>query len=243
MSYQLVKAQNKSNRSIALDTYQLEMEIPSLQPIQAGQFVDVAIPGKSLRRPLSVADVVDNKITLIYKVVGEGSKILSQWDQQLDVLLPCGKGFDFSKYQNEILIIGGGLGVAPMYYAAKQALQANLKVTCLLGFQNREMAYLIKEFEALPIQLEVVYDSDNENVVERMLKNDWQNLAYCTCGPLGMMKAIKRNNSAYGQVSLEARMGCGFGACMGCSIQTKKGPQRVCKEGPVFESEDMLWQD
>lgn len=245
MSYQIQTNKIISNREIAQDIYELKLESDTSWITHPDQFVSITIPRFSLKRPISICDYDDTTLTLVYAVVGEGTKILSNMSAgtELEVLTGCGNGFDLTKYENEILCVGGGLGAAPIHSVAKRAKEKGLKVTCVLGFRDEAHAYYLDEFKKLDVNLVVAYDSEQENVVTAMKKFELLNKPVACVGPLPMMKAVYRETNAYGQYSLEARMGCSFGACMGCSIQTASGHKRICKEGPVFESEDLLWED
>lgn len=245
MSYQVQNNQIISNNCIAQDIYELKLKSDTSWVTRPDQFVSLTIPGFSLKRPISICDYDDTTLTLVYAVVGEGTKVLSQLREgsELEVLTGCGNGFDLSKYDNEILCVGGGLGAAPIYNVAKRAIERGLKVTCVIGFRDQAHAYYLEEFNQLGVEVIVAYDDQKENVVTAMKKHDLLDLPVACVGPLPMMKAVHKTTNAYGQYSLEARMGCSFGACMGCSIKTASGNKRVCKEGPVFESEDLLWED
>lgn len=211
--------------------------------IVPGQFLNIQIKEKSLRRPISISDYQDGVISLAIKINGEGTRMLSniKKDDYLDVLLPLGNGLDLSKYDDEILLIGGGIGVAPLLYAAKKARGCGLKVTSVLGFSSPSNTILLDDIKAYSDNFYVSYDSLNENVVD-ILKKEKLNLKYFACGPTAMLEAVANYNDN-GYCSLEARMGCGFGACMGCSLMFKSGRKRVCKEGPVFETKDIIWEN
>lgn len=261
-----------SNVKIAADVYMITLGGID-ERLRPGQFVDIKIPGKPLRRPISVAGIYDDRIELIYRVVGEGTRILSTLDSgesapgsmqsvittqkytELSVLLPCGSGFDLSKYDDTILLIGGGMGVAPLLPLAKEAVSLGKKVTVIYGFKNPDEAILEESLIELGVDYHYCYDSEGMNVVKSRKMLGLENLTFAACGPLPMLRALCSTDGSesadsplhanidipYGQISLEARMGCGFGACMGCSIETRSGMKRVCKEGPVFDREEILW--
>ena len=207
-----------------------------------GQFVTVSLPGFFLRRPFSVCDCMDGELTLVYQLAGRGTEALSRMQSGcLSVLTGLGRGFDLSLAGDSPLLIGGGLGLTPLYYLAK-SLPAPPRV--LLGFGTRADAVYLDEFRALGAELTVC--TADGSLGEKGLVTDllprFENSFFYACGPLPMAEALCRVAPGPGQLSLEARMGCGFGACMGCTIETTGGPRRVCKDGPVFEKEALVWQ-
>ena len=212
-----------------------------------GEFVNIAIPGYYLRRPLSVCDLEDGKLTIVYKVVGEGTKVLSEMPvgASLEVLTGLGKGFDPEACRKEALVVGGGLGVPPLLLLAKELKASGKKVTAVLGFNKAEEIILEEEFRR--VCDEVVISTVDGSVgvkgfVTDAIKADEPSFDYFyTCGPMVMMKAVCQVLEGSGEASLEERMGCGAGFCYGCSIQTKNGPRRVCKDGPVFKKEELIW--
>ena len=215
-----------------------------------GQFVNIELPDKFLRRPVSVCDIdfVKNEITLIYKVVGAGTLQISQTQkgEKLDLLTGLGNGFDINIEIKSPLIIGGGVGCPPLYYLAKCLIIKNLHPKIVLGFNNKEEIFLKNEFEQLGLQVFVstidgsfgtkgfVTDAISENV----LSFDY----YFTCGPLPMLKTIHSTLKTNGQLSFEERMGCGFGGCMGCSCKTKNGYKRVCTD-TILRSEEVFFDE
>ena len=212
--------------------------------IKPGQFLNLQIKEKSLRRPISISDYKDGVITLAIKINGEGTKILSEMPvgEEIDTLLPLGNGIDLDLFKDEILLVGGGIGVAPLLYIAREAKNKGLKVTTVLGFGNRDNTILLDEIKAYSDNFFVSYDCDGLNVVDVLKKEGLDNIKYFACGPLVMLKGVTSYCNE-GYCSLEARMGCGFGACMGCSATFKSGRKRICKEGPVFEAEDIIWEN
>lgn len=234
-----------SNVQVGKDTYQMKLEAKEEFHSLPGQFCEIAIPGFYLRRPLSIFDQEKNTITFLYKVLGEGTKVLSKMKdgESLDILLNLGNGFDLEKSSSPLLI-GGGIGVAPLYLLAKELKKQNKEVKFLLGFKNREEALLIDEFKKLG---EVYLTSDDGtlgekgNPVSYLMNHNLDFDSFYACGPLVMLKYLSQT-PFHGEVSLEARMGCGFGACMGCSIKTTNGFKRVCKEGPVFKKEEVIYE-
>ncbi len=212
--------------------------------IRPGQFVQLQIPGVFLRRPISVCDAADSRLTLIFKTVGEGTRILSAMrpGEQLDALTGLGTGYDLSRAGDAPLLIGGGVGIPPLYFLAKELLRAGKTPRVLLGFNRSEEIFYADEFRALGAPVTVVTldgSTGEKGFVTEHLPADAS--YFYACGPLPMLKALCRATGLPGQLSLEERMGCGFGACMGCSIETAAGPKRVCKEGPVFEREVLGW--
>ena len=212
-----------------------------------GEFVDILIPGYFLRRPLSVCDCKDGRLTLVYKVVGEGTKVLSEMPAggELEVLTGLGKGFDPEACQERALLVGGGLGIPPLLLLAKRLKAQGKHVTAVLGFNKTDEIILADEFRA--ICDEVLVSTVDGSVGVKGFVTDA--IASCnpsfdffyTCGPMVMMKVVCQALEGPGEASLEERMGCGAGFCYGCSIQTKNGPRRVCKDGPVFRKEDLIW--
>lgn len=227
-----------SNKLIGKDVYKmlLETEISSL--VSCGQFVEVDIPGYFLRRPISVCEVNDNTITLVYKVVGAGTKVMSGLENQMISLFgPCGNGFPIK--DKEVLLIGGGIGVPPLLETCKQYKKINQKVVCVLGFNGADDVILLDEFKKIADNVLVATMDGSMGTKGTVLDAIKENNIACdyvlSCGPLPMLKAIT-NKYANGYISLEARMACGLGACMGCVVKDKSGSsKRVCKDGPVFE--------
>lgn len=212
-----------------------------------GQFVGILVPGKFLRRPISVCDWTESSLTLIYKTVGEGTAQLSRMaaGQTLDLLTGLGSGYSVDACGDHPLLIGGGVGIPPLYGLAKALLRARKKPRAILGFNTKEDIFLKDEFEALGVP--VLLTTADGSAGRRGFVTDALPAAFSyvyACGPLPMLKAVYRaSRQCGGQFSLEERMGCGFGACMGCSIQTAAGAKRVCKDGPVFRKEELLWDD
>ena len=208
--------------------------------ILSGQFVNIRVEGQFLRRPISVCNIADGILTIIYKVVGVGTEAMSHLPvgTQLDVLTVLGNGYDLSKAGDAPLLVGGGVGVPPMYMLARQLREAGKKVRVILGFNTKDEVFYEDEFRALGCDVTVA-TVDGSHGVKGFVTNavDGQQSYYYTCGPLPMIKALIQALGTHGEVSMEERMGCGFGACMGCTIQTTIGPKRVCKEGPVFPAE------
>ena len=211
-----------------------------------GQFVNIKVPGMYLRRPISVCDYEEGLLTVCYKITGEGTEALSRLKkgESLDVLTALGNGYDLSEAKELPLLIGGGMGSAPLYYLAKKLRENNTSIEVVLGFNNENEIFLKEEFEALGCRLTLATLDGSVGVkgfaTDALPKK--YSYFYC-CGPLPMMKAVNKAVNTSGSFSLEERMGCGFGACMGCSLMTKDGSKRICKEGPVFKREEIIWED
>ncbi len=211
-----------------------------------GQFVNIQLDGLYLRRPISVCDVAGDKLTIIYKTVGKGTEKMSRMTEgTLDVLTGLGNGYDLSKAGDRPVLIGGGVGVPPMYLLCKQLLAMGKKVQVILGFNTKSEIFYKEEFEALGAAVTVT-TVDGSYGVKGFATDAQKNMDYSyfyTCGPEPMLKAVYKTSQTSGQMSFEKRMGCGFGACMGCSCKTITGYKRICKEGPVLEKEELLWED
>ena len=232
------------NTLIASKTYKMVLVGDD---VVEGEFVDIGIPGFYLRRPLSICDKENGKLTVVYKVVGEGTKVLSKMGagDVLEVLTGLGKGFDPEACESRALLVGGGLGVPPLYLLAKELKARGKKVTAVLGFNKADEIILAEEFKAVCDKV-VVSTADGsvgvKGFVTDAIKAAQPEYDYFyTCGPMLMMKAVCGILEGPGEASLEERMGCGAGFCYGCSIETKNGPRRVCKDGPVFKNEELLW--
>ena len=228
----------KSNEQIAKNVYRMQLG-GDTAGILPGQFVNIRVQGQFLRRPISVCNIADGILTIIYKVVGVGTEAMSHLPvgTQLDVLTVLGNGYDLSKAGDAPLLVGGGVGVPPMFMLARQLREAGKKVRVILGFNTQDEVFYEDEFRALGCDVTVT-TVDGSHGVKGFVTNavDGQQSYYYTCGPLPMIKALIQTLGTHGEVSMEERMGCGFGACMGCTIQTTIGPKRVCKEGPVFDA-------
>ena len=211
-----------------------------------GQFVEVSVPGFYLRRPISVCDVLDGVLTLIYKAVGQGTQSMTRMrrGQTLDLLTGLGNGYDPTVPRQSALLIGGGVGVPPLYGLSKALLSRGIAVTASLGFNTAAEAFYADEFTAAGCRV-LLYTVDG-SLGEKGFATDALSGEYdCfyACGPLPMLKTAYRNSVTSGQFSLEERMGCGFGACMGCSVRTRDGMKRVCADGPVFRKEELAWDE
>ena len=209
-----------------------------------GQFVNIQLEGHFLRRPISVCDCEGDVLTLIYKVVGKGTEQMSMMGkgEKLDLLTGLGNGFDTAKSGDKPLLIGGGVGVPPMYLLAKKLIAEGKKPSVIVGFNKEEEIFFADEFAALGIDVTVATADGSVGVkgfVTDALPEEYS--YFYTCGPEPMLKALYHATKTSGQLSFEERMGCGFGACMGCSCQTKYGNKRICKDGPVLEKEEIIW--
>ena len=229
----------QSNEQIAKNVYRMQLG-GDTTGILPGQFVNIRVEGQFLRRPISVCNITDGILTIIYKVVGVGTEAMSHLpiDTQLDILTVLGNGYDLSKAGDKPLLVGGGVGVPPMYMLARQLREMGKNVRVILGFNTKDEVFYEEEFRALGCEV-VVTTVDGSHGVKGFVTNalDGKQSYYYTCGPLPMIKALLQAAGTHGEVSMEERMGCGFGACMGCTIQTTQGPKRVCKEGPIFPAE------
>ncbi len=235
----------KENVALTELVYKMVLEGDTSALTAPGQFVNIQLEGKFLRRPISVCDYDDTTITLLYKVVGEGTEQMAQMTagQTLDVLVGLGNGFDTSKSGDAPVLIGGGVGVPPMYHLCKKMLQEGKNVQVILGFNTKEEIFYEDEFKALGATVYVA-TADGSYGTKGFVTDVLKNLTYSyfyTCGPMPMFKAIEATAVTGGQYSFEERMGCGFGACMGCSCKTKYGNKRICREGPVLEREEIIW--
>lgn len=236
-----------SNEMIASRVYKMQLR-GATDGIRAGQFVDIAVPGQFLRRPISVCDVEGDVLTLVYKVVGDGTRTMSQLQagETLDVLTGLGNGYNLDKAGGRPLLVGGGVGVPPLYYLTKQLRAKGKQVQVILGFNTREEVFFEDEFRQLGCDVKVT-TADGSYGIKGFVTNalpsegEPEGSYYYACGPLPMLRALTQATGTTGEVSMEERMGCGFGICVGCSIQTKKGIKRVCKEGPVFEAGEVEW--
>ena len=233
----------QSNEQIAKNVYRMQLA-GDTAGILPGQFVNIRVQGQFLRRPISVCNIADGILTIIYKIVGVGTEAMSHLPvgTQLDVLTVLGNGYDLTKAGDAPLLVGGGVGVPPMYMLARQLREAGKNVRVILGFNTKDEVFYEEEFRALGCDV-VVTTVDGSHGVKGFVTNalDGKQSYYYTCGPLPMIKALLQAAGTNGEVSMEERMGCGFGACMGCTIQTTQGPKRVCKEGPVFPAEELIF--
>ena len=234
------------NRSIAAEIYEMKLEGDTTAITAPGQFLNIMLDGFYLRRPISVCDWDDQTITILYKVVGQGTAAMSKMQpgQRLDILVGLGNGFDPALSGDAPLLIGGGVGVPPLYGLAKRLVAAGKKPTAILGFNGAADVFYQERFEALGVRtlLTTVDGSVGlRGFVTDAMRDCVDNSFFYTCGPEPMLRAVAAAMEVDGQLSFEARMGCGFGACMGCSCETKYGNKRICKEGPVLRKEEIIW--
>ena len=207
-----------------------------------GQFVEIAVPGCYLRRPISVSDIEGELLTIIYKIVGAGTAAMAkmQAGETLDILSGLGNGYDLEKAPDDVLLIGGGVGVPPLIYLAKQLRAQGKHVRVVMGFNTRQEVFAEESFAALGCEVEVC-TMDGSYGQQGVVTDRIEKPApyYYACGPMPMLRAIAKTVGTHGQMSMEERMGCGVGICVGCSIETKNGVKRVCKEGPVFNVDEL----
>lgn len=235
----------EKNECISKNTFEMILSGDTKAFTAPGQFLNIKLDGFYLRRPISVCDYDDNTITIIYKVVGKGTEKMSEMKkgEKLDILTGLGNGFDISKSGDKPIVIGGGAGVPPMFNLAKELIKSGKKPTAILGFNTEEEIFYKEEFEK--IGADVIITTVDGSVGKKGFVTDAiKTLDYTyfyTCGPEPMLKAIYNNTKTSGQLSFEERMGCGFGACMGCSCKTKYGNKRICKDGPVLIKEEIIW--
>ncbi len=232
-----------SNKKIAKDVFEMVLEGDTQYITAPGQFINIQLDGKFLRRPISVCDYDETTVTIIYKVVGEGTEMMSELPagEMLDVLTGLGNGYDISKGTKPMLI-GGGVGVPPMYNLCKKLIAAGQKPVVILGFNTKDEIFYEDKFKALGAEVRVATADGSYGIkgfVTDAFVDDYD--YFYTCGPMPMFKAIEAKVTTSGQYSFEERMGCGFGACMGCSCKTKYGNKRICKDGPVLVREEIIW--
>ncbi len=235
-----------TNESLTKDVYKMTLQGDVSHITNPGQFVNIKLDGLYLRRPISVNDVCGNVLTIIYKVVGVGTEVMSKMvkGDKLDVLTGLGNGYDLSKSGDTPLLIGGGVGVPPLYMLAKKLIEKGKKVTVILGFNTKSEVFYKNEFENLGAKV-IVTTVDGSAGVKGFVTDGMKEVEnysfFYTCGPEPMLKAVYSATTSDGQFSFEERMGCGFGACMGCSCKTKYKNIRICKDGPVLDKEIIVW--
>ncbi|MBR2974459.1 MAG: dihydroorotate dehydrogenase electron transfer subunit [Clostridia bacterium] len=234
-----------SNVALTSDVYQMTL-VGDTQGIKCGQFVNIKVDGFYLRRPISVCDVVGDELTLIYKVVGGGTEAMSKMPvgHRLDLLTQLGNGYDVDATQSHAVLLGGGVGVPPLYKLAKDLVALGKQVTVILGFNTQSEIFYEQQFASLGAKVLVTTVDGSYGIkgfVTDALKLVEGYDYFYTCGPEPMLKAVYNATTTSGQFSFEERMGCGFGACMGCSCETKYKTLRICKEGPVLTKEVIVW--
>ena len=233
------------SRKIAANTYLSVLEGDTSDITASGQFVNIKLDGLYLRRPISVCDVEGNKLTIIYKAVGVGTEKMASTPvgEKWLTLTGLGNGYDLAKSGQAPLLIGGGAGVPPMYYLAKKLVAEGKRPTVILGFGKSDEVFFKDEFEALGLKV-LVTTVDGSEGIKGFVTDAMDGICYTyfyTCGPEPMLKAVYDKTVTSGQFSFEERMGCGFGACMGCTCKTKYGNKRICRDGPVLEKEEIIW--
>ena len=234
------------NKALTASVYQMRLSGDTSAITASGQFVNIKLEGKFLRRPISVCDCENGVLTLVYKVVGKGTEDMSRMKagDRLDILTGLGNGYDLAPAGDRPLLLGGGVGVPPMYMLAKQLRAEGKQVSVILGFNTKDEIFYEDEFRALGCDVTVA-TADGSYGVRGFVTSAMEGMDYTyfyTCGPEPMLKAVYSASATEGQFSFEERMGCGFGACMGCSCKTVTGYKRICREGPVLRKEEILWQ-
>lgn len=236
-----------SNRLAGPNVYRMELAAEGVPQLHAGQFVEVAVPGKFLRRPISVSLSEPGKLTLLYKVVGEGTAWLAQAQPglTLELLTELGNGFDVTACCEKALLIGGGIGVAPLHQLCRDLCASEREVTVILGFNTASEILLQHELEELGAAVHIA-TMDGSAGIPGLVTDALQQVRpafdyYYVCGPMPMMRALYPLLPDAGEFSLEERMGCGTGLCFGCTVQTTDGPRRICHDGPVFTKKQLLW--
>lgn len=233
------------NHPIAKNTYRMILKGNTSGICGSGQFVNLKIEGFFLRRPISVCDYEENNLTLIYKIVGKGTKKMAAAlpGEEFDILTGLGNGYDLDKSGQTPLLVGGGAGVPPMYKLCKDLIARGKNPTVILGFNTKDEIFYEKEFAALGAKV-IVTTVDGSYGIKGFVTDAFALADYSyfyTCGPEPMLRSVYNASKTSGQFSFEERMGCGFGACMGCSCKTIAGNKRICKDGPVLEKEEILW--
>ena len=236
-----------SNEKIARDIFKMTLAGDTSAITAPGQFVNIKLDGFFLRRPISVCDCVGENLTLIYKTVGRGTEQMSRMKNgdELDLLTGLGNGYNTKISGGSPLLVGGGVGVPPMYMLCRKLISEGKNVTVVLGFNSKDDVFYENEFRALGADVHIATADGTYGIkgfVTDVIK-DLQYTFFYTCGPEPMFRAMHKMMKTPGQYSFEERMGCGFGACMGCSCKTLTGNKRICKEGPVMESEEIIWAD
>ena len=235
----------ETNRPLTDNVYLMKLRGDVSEITAPGQFINIKLDGLYLRRPISVCDCDAETVTIIYKVVGKGTEQMAKMQQgTLDVLTGLGNGYNTTLSGDKPLLVGGGVGVPPLYMLAKQLISEGKEVSVVLGFNTKSEVFYKNEFEALGAKVYVT-TVDGSMGIKGFVTNALPEIDYSyvfTCGPEPMLKALYKSINTSGQFSFEERMGCGFGACMGCSCKTVTGYKRICKDGPVLEKEEILWE-
>ena len=237
----------KSNTALTKTVYKMELKGDVSDITSSGQFVNIKLDGFYLRRPISVNDCENEILTIIYKVVGKGTEQMAkmQAGEKLDVLTGLGNGYDLSLSGDKPVLLGGGVGVPPLYMLCKKLIAEGKKVSVILGFNTKDEVFCEEDFKKLGADVYVT-TADGSYGIKGFVTDALKDIDYSyfyTCGPEPMLKAVFKSTNTSGQFSFEERMGCGFGACMGCSCKTVTGYKRICKDGPVLKKEEILWED
>lgn len=234
----------KSNTALTDSIMKMELKGDTYEITKSGQFINIKLEEKFLRRPISVCDCEGDAVTIIYKIVGAGTEQMSRMsDGSLDILTGLGNGYDTSLSGEKPLLIGGGVGVPPLYMLAKKLIGEGKKVSVILGFNTKAEIFYEKEFADLGCEVTVTTVDGSYGIkgfVTNAMDREYSHIY--TCGPEPMLKAVYNESKTSGQFSFEERMGCGFGACMGCSCKTLYGNKRICKDGPVLLKEEIIWE-
>ena len=236
----------KENRALTDLVWLMRLAGDTSHVTAAGQFVNIQLDGLYLRRPISVFDCEEGMLSIIYKVVGKGTEKMTTLPvgTELDILTGLGNGYDLEKVGEKPVLVGGGVGVPPMYYLAKKLIEAGKRPKIVVGFNTESEIFGVEFFEELGLNVTVT-TVDGSRGIKGFVTNALETLDYdyiCTCGPEPMLRALYRATECSGQYSFEERMGCGFGACMGCSSKSVTGYKRICKDGPILEKEEILWE-
>ena len=237
----------KSNTALTKTVYKMELKGDVSDITSSGQFVNIKLDGFYLRRPISVNGCENGILTIIYKVVGKGTEQMAkmQAGEKLDVLTGLGNGYDLSFSGDKPVLLGGGVGVPPLYMLCKKLIAEGKKVSVILGFNTKDEVFCEEDFKKLGAEVYVT-TADGSYGIKGFVTDALKDIDYSyfyTCGPEPMLKAVFKSTNTSGQFSFEERMGCGFGACMGCSCKTVTGYKRICKDGPVLKKEEILWED
>ena len=234
-----------SNRNLSPGVYEMVLRGASTEDCTPGRFVQLKLDSFYLRRPISVCDAEDGKLTLVYKTVGRGTEAMAQYEsgKRIDVLTGLGNGYDLDNSGDRPLLIGGGAGVPPMYLLSRRLIEQGKRPAVILGFNKAEEIFYADRFRELGIET-IIATADGSVGVKGFVTDAMEGLDYTytyACGPEPMLKAVYNRAATSGEYSFEERMGCGFGACMGCSCETKYGNKRICKDGPVLTKEEIVW--
>ena len=230
------------NNALTADVWRMRLSGDTSAITAPGQFINIRLDGLFLRRPISVCDWDEAGLTIIYKVVGKGTAQMAGMrpGETFDALSGLGNGYDIDACPQNPVLVGGGVGVPPLYGLARRLIAAGVRPSVILGFNRADEIFCDMEFAALGVPVTVT-TVDGSAGVKGFVTDAMKGGEYvCACGPEPMLRAVHGKASG-GQFSFEARMGCGFGACMGCSCHTVSGPKRICKDGPILTKEEILW--